>query len=59
VIFFLAMTQVAVNGIALGVLGYGGYLVSLGNGTLTAGALTSFLVTSLAIQRSLGTLPSP
>lgn len=40
-----AMTQVAVNGIALAVIS---------TQTLSPGDLTAFLVTSLGIQRSLG-----
>jgi len=49
---FRGMTFFAVNGLAGGLLAYGSFLA--GAGHITAGLLTSFLVTALAFQRSVG-----
>lgn len=51
---FRGLTFLGVNGLAAALLGYGGVLVS--QGLLTAGDLTSYLVTALAFQRSVGKL---
>lgn len=51
---FRGITFLGVNGLAAALLGYGGTLVT--QGLLSSGDLTSFLVTALAFQRSVGQL---
>lgn len=51
---FQSLTNLALNGIVLGTLLYGGHLLS--NHELTAGHLMSFLVATQTVQRSLAQL---
>ena len=51
---FQCMSNIALNGLVLGSLVYGGYLLS--NGEVSPGSLMSFLVASQTVQRSLAQL---